>query len=194
MQTDRQKEIVDAALELISKKGIQGLTIKNLSKMIGVTEPAIYRHFENKMEILVAILDLFKYNTEQIFEKELKSEGSAIEKIEHLFNRHFTSFSSTPSLVSVIFAEEIFRGEPLLVGKISEVIGRNDVIVTSILIEGQRSGEIRDDIDAKDLSTMVLGSLRLFVKKWQFSGYSFSITVEGKSFVKSIKTLIEKQK
>lgn len=32
MQTERQKEIVEVALEIITKKGIQGLTIKNLAK------------------------------------------------------------------------------------------------------------------------------------------------------------------
>ncbi|MBT4968054.1 MAG: TetR/AcrR family transcriptional regulator [Bacteroidetes bacterium] len=58
MQTDRQKEIVEVALELITEKGIQGLTIKNLSKKIGISEPAIYRHFDNKIQILISILEL----------------------------------------------------------------------------------------------------------------------------------------
>ncbi len=192
MQTERQKEIVNAALDLINQKGIQGLTIKNLSKKIGVTEPAIYRHYENKMDILVSILDLFKANTDQIFEKELKADFSALDKIEHLFNRHFQAFSATPSLVSVIFAEEIFRGEPLLTEKISEVIEKNDSIVSMIIREGQRNGEIRTDIDSSHLATMVLGSLRLFVKKWQFSGYSFSLPADGKKLVASIRLLIKK--
>ncbi|MBT4340250.1 MAG: TetR/AcrR family transcriptional regulator, partial [Bacteroidetes bacterium] len=106
MQTDRQKEIVEVALELITEKGIQGLTIKNLSKKIGISEPAIYRHFDNKIQILISILEFFKDNTEQIFKKELNNNDKAIDKIEHLFTRHFASFSTTPSLVSVIFAEE----------------------------------------------------------------------------------------
>ncbi len=67
MQTERQKEIISVSLELISEKGIQGLTIKNLSKKIGVTEPAIYRHFDSKTEILISILDFFKKNSAQIF-------------------------------------------------------------------------------------------------------------------------------
>ena len=60
MQTERQKEIIKASLELITNKGIQGLTIKNLSKKIGVTEPAIYRHFESKTQILISMLEFFK--------------------------------------------------------------------------------------------------------------------------------------
>jgi AcrR family transcriptional regulator len=71
MKTERQQEIIDVALDLISQKGIQGLTMKNLSKEIGISEPAIYRHFENKIEILLAVLDLFRDSTREIFEKEL---------------------------------------------------------------------------------------------------------------------------
>ena len=192
MQTARQKEITEVALELISEKGIQGLTIKNLAKKIGITEPAIYRHYDSKIDILIAVLDLFKQNTEQLFEKELNNEGKAIAKIEHLFTKHFTSFSATPSLVSVIFSEEIFRNEPILIDKIAEVINKNDKILSTIIVNGQKNGEIRTDIEAKYLSTVLMGTLRLFVKKWQFSAFSYDLPKEGKKLIESIKTLIIK--
>ena len=192
MKTERQIEITEVALELISEKGIQGLTIKNLAKKIGITEPAIYRHYDSKTDILIAVLDLFKQNTEQLFEKELNNEGKAIDKIEHLFTKHFSSFSATPSLVSVIFSEEIFRNEPVLIAKIAEIIDKNDKILTTIIIKGQEIGEIRTDIEAKILSTIILGTLRLFVKKWQFSEFSYNLPTEGKKLIESIKLLIVK--
>ena len=190
MPTERQKEIVEAALELISEKGIQGLTIKNLAKRIGVTEPAIYRHYENKIHILISILEFFKDNTEQIFRKELNEDGKAIDKIEHLFTKHFASFSAKPALVSVIFSEDIFRSEPVLIKKISEVVSTNDKILTTIISEGQKNGEFRTDIDALHLTTIIIGTLRLFVKKWQFSEYAYSLPQEGKKLIESIKLLI----
>ncbi|MCD4791064.1 MAG: TetR/AcrR family transcriptional regulator [Bacteroidales bacterium] len=192
MQTERQKEIVEAALELITKKGIQGLTIKNLAKKIDITEPAIYRHFDNKIQILIAILELFKSNSEQIFSYELNNDDNVIDKIEHLFTMHFAAFSATPSLISVIFSEEIFRNETILIDKISEIINKNDKILTTIIINGQKNGELRTDIDAKYLSTVIMGSLRLFVKKWQFSAYSFNLPKEGKKLFDSLKLLIIK--
>ncbi len=192
MQTERQKEIIEVALKLISKKGIQGLTIKNLSKKIGITEPAIYRHFEDKIHILIAILELFKKNTEQIFKDELVGDKPAIDKIEHLFTRFFVSFSAKPSLVAVIFSEEIFRNEPMLIAKISDIINKNDKILIEIMDNGQRNGEIRNDVDARHLSIVIMGTLRIFVKKWQLSDYAFDLTKEGKKLIESIKLLIVK--
>ena len=59
MLTVRQQEIVEKSIRLISEKGIQGFTIKNLAKSVGISEPAIYRHFESKIEILITILNQF---------------------------------------------------------------------------------------------------------------------------------------
>ncbi len=194
MQTERQKEILDTALDLISHKGIQGLTIKNLSKEIGISEPAIYRHFENKIEILLKILDLFKDSSGSIFEEAMQSDTRAIHKIERLFSRHFSKFAESPTLVSVIFSEEIFRSEPVLIEKIAEVINRNSQILRKIIISGQDRGEIRDDLEAGHIAIIIMGSLRLFVKQWQFSGYNFNIEKEGQKLINSVKLLIKNQK
>lgn len=190
MQTERQKEIIEVALDLIASKGIQGLTIKNLAGEIGISEPAIYRHYENKIQILLSILDLFRMNSAKLFEKAAGENSGALVKIEHLFSSHFATFSKNPSLVAVIFSEEIFRNEPVLVEKIAEIVTQNDKMLVSILADGQTSGEIRSDVETANLAIMVMGSLRLFVKRWQFSGHAFSLNEEGQVFLKSVIKMI----
>ncbi|MDF1570687.1 MAG: TetR/AcrR family transcriptional regulator [Bacteroidales bacterium] len=192
MHTERQIQIIEAGLELISTKGIQALTIKNLSKKIGVTEPAIYRHFDNKIQILTTILDWLKYSSSKLFEEEVNTPGTAVEKITHLFTNHFKALVETPSLTSVIFSEEIFRNESTLIEKMSEVIEHNNRILTSIVREGKRNNEIRDDIDAESLVIMIMGTLRLYIKKWQFSGMKFNLEKEGAKIINMLKVLIAK--
>lgn len=193
MITERQQEIIETALGLINEKGIQGLTIKNLSKKLGITEPAIYRHFENKIQILIAILDLLKKNTSGIFESELNSDEPAVLKIERLFEKHFNSFAEMPSLASVVFSEEMFRNEEKLTDKISEVIETNNKTLLIILKQGQQKNEIRSDIDAEHLVILIMGALRLFVKKWQFSDFAFNLQKEGNKLIQSIKLIISKK-
>ncbi len=193
MQTERQQEIISTALELISEKGIQGLTIKNLSKKLGITEPAIYRHFENKIQILITLLELLKKNTNVIFEEELSSDKSAVLKVERLFEKHFKSFAEMPSLASVVFSEEMFRNEERLISKISEVIEYNSQTLLTILKEGQQNNEIRSDIEAEHLVIFIMGALRLFVKKWQFAKFTFDLQQEGNKLIQSVNQLIKKQ-
>ncbi len=67
--TAKQKKIINAAIELIAEKSIQQLTIKNLSKKLGVTEGALYRHFPGKLDILLGILMMFKDEAHKNLEK-----------------------------------------------------------------------------------------------------------------------------
>jgi AcrR family transcriptional regulator len=190
--TERQQQIINVALELIAERGIQSLTIKNLSKKIGFAESAIYRHYENKIQILLAILDFFKKSAESFFKNELNSDDNAINKIEHLFINHFKKFDVSPSLVAVIFSEEIFRNEKELSEKVAEIVSNNSRVLRTIIETGQINGEIRDDIDAAHMSVMVMGSLRMFVKQWHISGYNFNLVEKGSLFIDSIKLMVRK--
>lgn len=191
MQTERQKEIIQVSLDLISEKGIQGLTIKNIASKIGTSEPAIYRHYKNKIHILLSILETFKVFSQFAFNEELNKDIDSIEKITNIFNKHFQEFTKNPSLVCVIFSEEIFTNEELLIEKISGIMTENEEVMQKILRQGQTNSEIRSDLDINMLSTVIMGSLRLFVKKWQFSNRSFDLVKNGESLVEVVKQIIK---
>lgn len=189
--SDRQKQIIEVSLELIAERGIQGLTIKNLAKKIGFSESAIYRHYENKIQILVAILNYFKENTERLFAEELNSDEDAISKINHLFLNQFKVFTQSPSLVAVIFSEELFRNESMLVERVSEIMNNNFNVLIQIIKAGQEKGELRTDVEAEHLAVVVMGALRLFVKQWQISNNSFDLIKKGNELSISIKIMLQ---
>lgn len=190
MISERQQEIIEATIELISSKGIQGFTLKNIANIVGVSEPAIYRHFDSKTAILVTLLDLLKKNSSNIYGRNLNLDASVLSRIEIIFENHFVTFTKMPSLSSVVFSEELFRNDKSLIGKISEVIDFNNKILLDLVLEGQKRAEIRDDVDAAHIVTMLMGSLRLFVKKWQFAEFKFDLISNGKLLTESIIRLV----
>jgi AcrR family transcriptional regulator len=52
----RRGEILDAALAVFGEKGYEAGTMREIAKRVGVTEPAIYRHYESKEAILADIV------------------------------------------------------------------------------------------------------------------------------------------
>jgi AcrR family transcriptional regulator len=190
--TERQKEIIEVSLQLMDESGIQSLTIKNLAKRIGFAESAVYRHYENKIQILLAILEHFQENTEYFFTSQVSASENALLSIEKIFSNHFNKFAASPSLVSVIFSEEVFRNELALKEKVKEIIGKTTASLSLIVVEGQKRGEIREDIDAHSLTTIILGSLRMFVKQWHMSGNAFDLISRGQSLTTSVVTLLKK--
>lgn len=188
--TERQNEIINAAIRLIAEKGIQGLTIKNLSKAIKVSEPALYRHFENKTAILVAIIDSFKSLMPNISDVMMMEGKTSLEKTAFIFGKYFNKFSNTPQLVSVIFSDEIFKNDKMLSERIAKLMQNNEEMFYSIIKAGQNAGEIRNDISAKHLAIIIMGSFRILVKKWELSAYAFDLEKEGKNLFNSIKAML----
>ncbi len=190
--TQRQEEIITASINLISEKGIQGLTIKNLSKEIHISEPAIYRHFESKADILIHLLDNFKNMVLKTTKAIQNDSGSSWYKIHKLLIGYYTKFAETPSLVAVIFAEEIFKNEKVLSKKILEILNMNENILLTLIDEGQKNGELRNDVDKKYIAVLIIGSLRFLVKKWELNNNNFNILKEGENLLAELDKLLKK--
>lgn len=186
--SERQKEIISASLELIAESGIQSLTIKNLSKKIGLVESAIYRHYESKTQILIALLDTIGEQTKYSNEKKV---DSIFEFIEEKLENHFLTFQKNPALVSVVFAEDLFQNEPQLVEKTRLKLEKSLSALSELIQQGQQRREIRTDIDAGIISIMINGSLRMLVKQWKMSGYSFNLISRGEELIESYRLMLK---
>ena len=190
--TKRQEEIIDISIGIIAEQGIQGLTIKNLSKNIGISEPAIYRHFDSKIQILITILNNFSEMAVFLNEVMKSNNDTAASKIEFMFSRIIDIFKETPSYISVIFSEEIFKNEEVLKNKIVAILAKNEQTVEGILKKGQENGEVRTDIDYKNLALIVMGTLRFKIKQWDLNDYQGDIIKDGKNILDSVKLIIAK--
>ena len=191
MLTERQQQIIDESIKLIDTKGIQGFTIKNLSKEIGISEPAIYRHFESKFDILSTILDSFKQNLVQNQKIFTDISIDPLERLKTFFTKVFEMFSKNPALTSVIFSEEIFQNELILKEKVTNIQEINEMMVSSILKEMQVKKEMSRFVDIEIITLMLFGSIRLLVKKWKYSNHSFSLTEKGNALFNTITTAIK---
>ncbi|WP_369810527.1 TetR/AcrR family transcriptional regulator [Guptibacillus hwajinpoensis] len=54
--TDKQKRIVEAAIEMFSEKGFAASSTSEIAKRAGVAEGTIFRHYKTKKELLLAIV------------------------------------------------------------------------------------------------------------------------------------------
>ena len=190
MLSNRQNEIIQTTIKIIANKGIQGFTIKNLSQEIGISEPAIYRHFNSKTEILLTMLKQFQNFKKEMSDNILAANINSFEKINTLFDKLLTKFSENPSLVSVIFSDEIFNNEKKLSDKIAEIMETNNSMLLIIIKDGQQNNEIRKDIEVQYIVLMIMGALRLLVKKWEISKYNFNLKKEGEKLFLSLKTIL----
>ena len=187
--TERQQQIVEIAIKLIADKGIQNLTTKNLAKEIGISEPALYRHFSNKLEILKAVIINFQINMKPALEK-LKKSLNSLNKIENFILEHLKIINKNPDFAKVIFSEANFQNEESLIIKMNNMMNQSHKILETIVQSGQKKDEIRSDISSLSIIRMIIGSMRLLVTQWSMFGMIFNLETEGKQLCDDLKKLI----
>ncbi|MEI7475533.1 MAG: TetR/AcrR family transcriptional regulator [bacterium] len=189
--SNRQVQIINVCIKLIADGGIQNLTTKHIAEQVGVSEPALYRHFKNKLDILKAILDEFKYTSQKEIMQINNSTENSLEKLKKIFFKRIETFCIKPELSTVIFSEEIFQNEEILSEKVMEIMQLHQQMILKILIEAQEKNEVKNNIPAEHLSILIMGSLRLLVTRWRMTKFTFDLDAKSKELWNSIELLIK---
>ena len=148
------------AIHLFVKKGIHGTTIKDIAREAKVAEGALYRHYKSKEELA---WQLFTTNLSQ-FTAELMAkvypETTAKKRIQIFVEESFKAFESDPELYSYLILQE--HNE---LDKYSQSYVHPGHVVTKIIEDGQKTGEIRAG-DPYVLGSMFVGGvIRICVVK-----------------------------
>lgn len=147
----KRKDMVTAALRLFSEKGIKGTTVRDIAHEAGVTEGALYRHFESKEQLAQS---LFGECAEILYHQLAKSvdgvEG-AHARLCALANGFFDFAESNPEAYEFVMARHHESvggprpGQPL----------PKDIFV-QVIQEGMDAGELRP-MDAHLGAAMMIG-------------------------------------
>ena len=54
---DRRRQLLEVAADLFARRGYRGTTTARLAQAAGITEPILYRHFENKQDLFVTLIE-----------------------------------------------------------------------------------------------------------------------------------------
>ncbi|MDD3155515.1 MAG: TetR family transcriptional regulator [Victivallaceae bacterium] len=185
--TPRQEEIIDAAIALIARGGIGNLTVKKLAEAIGVTEPAVYRHFQNKAEIIRTMIGRFD---EAVPTNAPQLRGW--EAIAAFQRGRFAQVAANPDLGRVMFAEEFFLADPEFAMLLKGMMHRHKEAIEKHLVEGIAAGELRSDIAPDMLFRILMGAVRLLIRQWAMSGGAFDLLKKGEELIASFTLLLKK--
>lgn len=191
MATQRQNQIIEESIKIIAQDGIQDLTIKKISQKIGISEPAIYRHFKNKMAILSGILKKFEDNANDMLKSTcLDTHLPARDKLRKIFIGRCVTFAEKPYMATVIFAEEIFRFDENLKKTVKKIMQTHQSAIKKILDQMKRTKQLPEYLDPENISIMLLGSLRLLMTKWRLADCEFDLETKGKKVWNCIESVL----
>lgn len=188
--TARQQDIINAAINIIARQGFQELTTKRLAEVVGVSEAALYRHFESKTDLIHKILEYFQSLAHQAMGNIHAEIADPLEQVKSFVMNRYKLFMDNPDLAKVMFSEEIFENDRSLAEHNLTIMHiHRDQLIQSIKA-AQMKNQIRKDLEAIQLFRIIVGSMRLLVLQWQLGGNKFVLKKEGEKLWQTIKKLI----
>lgn len=153
---DRRQQIADATLKIVGEYGVQGTTMARVAQKVGISGPALYKHFANRAEMLEAAMDLLLERVVSWLDSS--TNPNALERLRELGYRHASSMAANyEGVVAPLF--EFAASGPR--SHLTEQMARRQRAALQkfidIIAEGQRQGTIRGDIDIEVAAWSLIG-------------------------------------
>ncbi len=188
----RQQEIIESAGKLLIQKGVKGLTTKNLALEMNFSESALYRHFKNKEDIVVLLLDYLGSNIKERLNIISEKNSTSEVKLKLLFSSQFEFFNQNTHFVVAILSEGLFDESEKINQSIMKIIYYKMELITKIIEVGKENNEFTKSIETQEIVHIIMGSFRMMMLKWKFSKFEIDLINQGNKIMDTVIKLLLK--
>lgn len=161
LPADQRRTItVEAAVELAGEQNPSEVTTAAIAERMGLTQPALFRHFPTKDAIWAAVMEWVADRLNANLDRATASPGTAIGALEAAFTAHVDFVARHPGVPRILLAE-LQRAEDTPAKRIVQALVRRYGERIRALVElGRERGEIARDTDAAAAATLFIGTIQ----------------------------------
>lgn len=162
---DKRTRILDAAVVEIARAGFYGTTVSKIARRAGVADGTIYLYFENKEAILVGVFDRAMDRFIGGGVLELGSGGDASTLLKEIVQLHLELVGEDHDMAVILQVE--LRHSLHFMNLFSRTRLREYLeIIAGVVVQGQREGVFRADLEPMFSAKMVFGALDQVATDW----------------------------
>ncbi|HEV2739279.1 MAG TPA: TetR/AcrR family transcriptional regulator [Candidatus Elarobacter sp.] len=158
--------LTDVALRVFAERGYDGASMDDVARAAGITKASIYHHVSGKEALLERGLGRALDALFAIVDEPTARDGRAIDRLRHIVERVAeTTMHLLPELTVLFRIHGASKSE-------RDAVERRrtfDRLVTGIIAQAQRDGDVRRDLDARLLARLIFGMSNSVVE-WYRSG------------------------
>ena len=189
----RQLEIVRATVSLISEEGVHNFSIRKLARRVGVTEPAIYRHFRNKDDLMMKLATYIVRNWHEMLDELPVRKLTVIDQAGLIFGEAMRYLQENRAFAKTLISADLFAAGSEMTAILLQLKSEGLVRFSELLAAGQAAGEIRPDLDVFRIAKIFFGSVWWIVTEWLSTQSENEPVAEWNEVWKCLITLLEKQ-
>jgi AcrR family transcriptional regulator len=135
---------IDTAIQIVAERGIEALTLREVSQRIGVSRMAPYRHFENKSALLAAVAEegfamMYRYLQQTLTE----SPPEPLPRLQKLGIAYISFATSQPTHYRLMFGS--LAVDRSIYPELHSTAAKNYNLLLQSVRECQEAGSICND-------------------------------------------------
>lgn len=175
-RAERSRAILDAARDVFCEHGFEAATVASIAERIGVVEGTIYKYFDSKRGLLLAVLESWYRQLVAEHTEALAGISDTRARLRLLIWRHLRTVAESPALCGLMFRE--VRGEYDYPGSRLHQLNREYTdLLLGVLRDGVQAGEIRSDFPLTLVRDMIFGGIEHYT--WAFRRDGGELDIEG---------------
>ncbi|MGD8909691.1 MAG: nucleoid occlusion factor SlmA [Chromatiales bacterium] len=145
----RRQLILEALAHELEANPGERITIASLSRAVGVSEAALYRHFASKAKMFEGLIDFAEENIFTRVNQILKEHPTAQERCRQLLFLLLAFADRNPGITRVMLGEALIGETERLLVRVGQFFTRLETQLKQILREGEMRREmLTDDLNA----------------------------------------------
>ncbi|MGD9883980.1 TetR/AcrR family transcriptional regulator [Reyranella sp.] len=176
----RRLEILQATLRLAGEVGPDRLTTETVAREVGLTQPAVFRHFATKQDLWDAVADYIGKTMEAGWADSAGRSGAPEHRLRSLVATQLCLIQSTPAIPAILFSRELHSRNVALRKALFALMRRFHGLVARAIAEARDASVFHDDLDPDDAAFLVIGLIQGLALRWSLSGRAFGLVGEGR--------------
>ena len=176
---ERKTQIVAAVLRLADEIGPDRLSTTDVARAIGLSQPAIFRHFPTKNELWLAVAEDIAEQLKAAWTTAETLATGPNDRLKALIEAQLSAIAPTPALPSILFPRELQVENPGLRNVFREILGAYQGRLVSAIRDQQASGDLQGDESPEDIAILLTSLVQGVAIRWTLGARGFSLVDEG---------------
>ena len=156
----RQAELVAAALALAAERSPAEVTTAALAQAVGITQGAVFRHFENKEAIWLAVIDFVHQDLLARLQAAAAAQAQPMAALRAVFMAHVEFVVEQPGVPRVIFQELQHPEDTPLKERVRRLMQAYRMLLNGLLQQAQSSRQLMPGTDLTAAAVLFIGSVQ----------------------------------
>jgi TetR/AcrR family transcriptional regulator len=166
----RRAALVAAALKLAAERSPAAVTTADLAQAVGITQAAVFRHFESKEAIWLAVLDVVQQELLARLHAAASAHEQPLAALRAVFTAHVDFVVEHPGVPRVVFQELQHPEDTPLKARVRALMQGYRALISGLLQQAQAAKLLAPGVDLQAAAVLLLGSVQGLVMQSLISG------------------------